>query len=77
MPSNINFVIKKTKFKKKIFRPTNPNFFQNVTVNTLIFFFLALPSGARRLISEGMASSLFRKNFLTSAEMYLISIQSW
>ena len=41
MPSNINSVTK-NKIKKKKFRPTDPNFFQHVTVNTHIFFFLAL-----------------------------------
>ena len=41
MPSNINSVIKKNKIEKKnYFRPTDPNFFQHVTVNTHIFFFL-------------------------------------
>ena len=38
MPSNINF--DEIKFKKKYyFWPTDPNFFQHVTVNTLIIFF--------------------------------------
>ena len=40
MPSNINSVIKKKK-KKNYFRPTDPNFFQLVTVNTVTYFFLA------------------------------------
>ena len=37
MPSNINSVIK-NKIKKKYFRPTDPNIFQHVTVNTHIIF---------------------------------------
>ena len=37
MPSNINSVIKNKIKKKKLF-PTDPNFFQHVTVNTDIIF---------------------------------------
>ena len=33
------FSLKKLKLKKIYFRPTDPNFFQHVTVNTHIFFF--------------------------------------
>ena len=42
MPSNINSVIKNKMKKKNRFRPTDPNFFQHVTVNTHIFFFFGL-----------------------------------
>ena len=38
MSSNIDSVIK-DKIRKNNFRPTDPNFFQHVTVNTHIFFF--------------------------------------
>ena len=39
MPSIIKFVIKKNIYICIYFRPTDPNFFQHVTVNTLIIFF--------------------------------------